>query len=93
MHPSVLAEAYNRPYIPYLLGQKGAASLTQYYGIQQIKGQIKNKKLSMLFLRNGLFAREPTKVLFKTISATIKPFDFCKIKQGQPTIGMLLVDC
>ncbi|HEN9898242.1 TPA: D-alanyl-lipoteichoic acid biosynthesis protein DltD [Streptococcus agalactiae] len=44
MHPSVLAEAYKRPYIPYLLGQKGAASLTQYYGIQQIKGQIKNKK-------------------------------------------------
>lgn len=23
MHPSVIAEAYHRPYIPYLLGQRG----------------------------------------------------------------------
>ncbi|MCS4487855.1 D-alanyl-lipoteichoic acid biosynthesis protein DltD [Streptococcus sciuri] len=43
-HPSMLAEAYNRSYTPYLLGQKGAASLTQYFGMQQISSQMRNKK-------------------------------------------------
>lgn len=44
MHPSVLSEAYNRKYTPFLLGLKGAESLTQYFGMQQIKSEIKNKK-------------------------------------------------
>lgn len=44
MHPSVLAEAYNRGYTPYLLGQRGAASLTQYFGIQQIIPQMTNEQ-------------------------------------------------
>ncbi|VUX09907.1 Uncharacterised protein [Streptococcus pasteurianus] len=30
MHPSVLAEKYHRNYTPYLLGQRGSASLTHY---------------------------------------------------------------
>ena len=46
MHPSVLAEAYHRNYTPYLLGQAGAASLTQYFGMQQFKDQLKNKEIS-----------------------------------------------
>lgn len=44
MHPSVLAEAYKRPYIPYLLGQKGAASLTHFFGIQQLGKELDHKK-------------------------------------------------
>ncbi|MDG3131936.1 D-alanyl-lipoteichoic acid biosynthesis protein DltD [Streptococcus suis] len=44
LHPSVLAEAYRRDYIPYLLGQRGAASLTQYFGMQQIKPYLINGK-------------------------------------------------
>lgn len=32
-HPAVLAEKYNRSYRPYLLGQGGAASLNQYFGM------------------------------------------------------------
>ncbi|HCN74736.1 D-alanyl-lipoteichoic acid biosynthesis protein DltD [Pseudolactococcus plantarum] len=44
MHPSVLAEAYHRKYTPFLLGLKGAESLTQYFGMQQIKPELKNKK-------------------------------------------------
>ncbi|MBP2624173.1 D-alanyl-lipoteichoic acid biosynthesis protein DltD [Streptococcus oricebi] len=43
MHPAVLAEAYQRPYRPYFLGQRGAASLTQYYGMQQILPQLEQK--------------------------------------------------
>ena len=45
MHPSVLAERYNRDYTPYLLGQRGAASLTQYFGMQQILPQLEKKSV------------------------------------------------
>lgn len=45
MHPSVLAERYNRSYRPYLLGQRGAASLTQYFGMQQILPAIEKKSV------------------------------------------------
>ena len=44
MHPAVLAEKYNRSYRPYFLGQAGAASLNQYFGLQQILPEIENKQ-------------------------------------------------
>jgi len=44
MHPAVLAEAYKRNYRPFLLGLKGAESLTHFFGMQQIQKQIKNKQ-------------------------------------------------
>ena len=44
MHPAVLAEKYNRSYRPYFLGQAGAASLNQYFGMQQILPEIENKQ-------------------------------------------------
>ena len=43
-HPAVLAEKYNRSYRPYLLGQRGAASLNQYFGMQQILSELENKQ-------------------------------------------------
>ncbi|MGT2951677.1 D-alanyl-lipoteichoic acid biosynthesis protein DltD [Streptococcus cuniculi] len=43
MHPSVLAEKYDRPYRPYLLGQRGAASLNQYFGMQQMLPELENQ--------------------------------------------------
>ena len=43
MHPAVLSEKYKRNYRPYFLGQRGAASLTQYFGMQQMLSQIENK--------------------------------------------------
>ena len=39
-----LAEKYHRPYRPYFLGQAGAASLNQYFGLQQILPEIENKQ-------------------------------------------------
>ena len=36
MHPAVLAEKYDRSYRPYFLGQRGAASFNQYFGMQQM---------------------------------------------------------
>ena len=44
MHPGVLAEKYNRSYRPYFMGQAGAASLSQYFGMQQITPELKNKQ-------------------------------------------------
>ena len=44
MHPAVLAEKYSRPYRPYFLGQAGAASLNQYFGLQQILPEIEGKQ-------------------------------------------------
>ena len=44
MHPAVLAEKYSRPYRPYFLGQAGAASLNQYFGLQQILPEIEEKQ-------------------------------------------------
>lgn len=44
MHPSVIAEAYQRSYTPYLLGQKGAASLTHYFASQEISEAFEGKK-------------------------------------------------
>ena len=43
-HPAVLAEKYNRSYRPYLLGQRGAASLNQYFGMQQMLSEIEDKQ-------------------------------------------------
>ncbi|MCM0582981.1 D-alanyl-lipoteichoic acid biosynthesis protein DltD [Weissella diestrammenae] len=60
MHPSVLAEGYHRNYRPFLLGLKGAESLTHYFGMQQIKQQLKNKQAVFVispqwFIREGQF--------------------------------------
>lgn len=42
LHPAVLAEKYDRNYRPYFLGQRGAASLNQYFSMQQIAPQLEN---------------------------------------------------
>lgn len=42
LHPAVLAEKYDRNYRPYFIGQRGAASLNQYLGMQQMLPELKN---------------------------------------------------
>ena len=42
VHPAVLAEKYDRNYGPYFLGERGAASLNQYFGMQQILPELKD---------------------------------------------------
>lgn len=44
MHPSVLAERYKRSYRPFLIGKRGSASLSHYYGMQQITNEMQKKK-------------------------------------------------
>lgn len=43
-HPSVLAAKYHRSYRPFLLGARGSQSLTQFFVMQSINQQLKNKK-------------------------------------------------
>ena len=43
-HPFVLAQKYKRPYRPFLLGAMGAQSLSQFFGMQEINAQLKDKK-------------------------------------------------
>ncbi len=78
MHPSVLADAYQREYTPYLLGQRGAASLTQYFGMQQIGAHLKIVRLSMLFLLNGFHPKGHHLRHLNNILVVIKPLIFCK---------------
>ncbi|GHU38226.1 D-alanyl-lipoteichoic acid biosynthesis protein DltD [Bacilli bacterium] len=61
MHPSILSEAYKRDYTPFLLGLKGAESLTHYFGIQQIQPQLKGKQAVFIispqwFVKDGQVA-------------------------------------
>lgn len=44
MHPSVLANKYKRPYIPYLVGKRGTQSLSHYFGLQQMSPYMEQKK-------------------------------------------------
>ncbi|BDR56049.1 D-alanyl-lipoteichoic acid biosynthesis protein DltD [Xylocopilactobacillus apis] len=44
MHPSVLAQKYDRSYRPFLLGAKGTQSLVQFLTMQTVTKQLKNKK-------------------------------------------------
>lgn len=44
LHPSVIAEKYNRNYRPFLLGGPGSQSLAQYIGMQGTAKQLENKK-------------------------------------------------
>ncbi|MBM7616594.1 D-alanine transfer protein [Weissella uvarum] len=44
MHPAVLADRYHRGYRPFLLGQKGATSLTHYFAMQQMLPEIQHRQ-------------------------------------------------
>ncbi|MGO2742789.1 MAG: D-alanyl-lipoteichoic acid biosynthesis protein DltD [Pseudolactococcus laudensis] len=57
MHPSILSEAYKRDYTPFLLGLKGAESLTHYFGLQQIKPQL-NRKQAVFVISPQWFVKE-----------------------------------
>lgn len=59
MHPSVLAQKYHRNYRPFLLGSAGSQSLSQFWGMQGINQQLKNKKVVFVispqwFVKKGI---------------------------------------
>ncbi|WP_251716383.1 D-alanyl-lipoteichoic acid biosynthesis protein DltD [Lactobacillus agrestimuris] len=44
LHPSIIADKYNRNYRPFLLGGPGSQSLAQFIGMQGTSKELKNKK-------------------------------------------------
>ena len=72
MHPGVLAEKYNRSYRPYFMGQAGAASLSQYFGMQQITPELKNKQAVFVISPTVVYkSRIMTRLFFKLILTMI----------------------
>lgn len=58
-HPSVLAQKYDRPYEPYLLGAPGTQSLTHFFMLNSMEKELKNKKVVFVispqwFVKDGV---------------------------------------
>ena len=66
MHPAVLAEKYNRPYRPYFMGQAGAASLSQYFGLQQITSELENKQAVFVISPQWFTKEDHDPTIFQT---------------------------
>lgn len=82
MHPSVLAEAYKRPYIPYLLGQKGAASLTHFFGIQQLGKELDHKKAVYVISPQWFVAKGANAGAFQNYFSIGQLVDFLQTQTG-----------
>ena len=66
MHPGVLAEKYNRSYRPYFMGQAGAASLSQYFGMQQITPELNNKQAVFVISPQWFTKEDHDPTIFQT---------------------------
>ena len=82
MHPSVIAEAYNRSYTPYLLGQRGSASLTHFYGIQQINNELKNKQAVYFISPQWFTAKGANAAAFQSYFSSGQAIDFLQSQTG-----------
>lgn len=82
MHPSVLAERYNRSYRPYLLGQKGSTSLSHYFGMQQIGNQIKNKKAVYVISPQWFVPKGTSPIAFQQYFSSEQLADFLLNQTG-----------
>lgn len=63
MHPSMLAEKYDRNYRPFLLGQAGTESLTHYLGMQEMTPAL-HKKQAVFVISQQWFTKRNTKWAF-----------------------------
>ncbi|MGT2923966.1 D-alanyl-lipoteichoic acid biosynthesis protein DltD [Streptococcus caviae] len=84
MHPSVLAQAYHRNYRPYLLGQKGAASLTHYFGIQQISKELENKQAVYIISPQWFVPEGANSHAFQNYFSSSQFVDFLQNQTGSP---------
>ena len=66
MHPAVLAEKYDRSYRPYFMGQAGATSLSQYFGMQQITSELENKQAVFVISPQWFTKEDHDPTIFQT---------------------------
>lgn len=82
MNPAILAQGYNRGYRPYMLGERGSASLTQYFGMQQIEAEMRGKK-AVYVVSPQWFTKEGTSpAAFAKFFSTSQLTDFLLNQKG-----------
>lgn len=84
MHPSVLSEAYKRNYTPFLLGLKGAESLTHYFGMQQIKPELQNKKAVFVISPQWFVKQGQNPAAFNFYYASDQGYHFLEYAKNTP---------
>ena len=82
MHPAVLAEKYNRSYRPYFMGQAGAASLSQYFGMQQITSELENKQAVFVISPQWFTKEDHDPTIFQTYFNNDQLTAFLKNQSG-----------
>lgn len=82
MHPSVLAERYDRNYRPFLLGSRGTQSLTQYYTMQTISTQMKQRKAVFIISPQWFVAQGTRKDAFSFYYSKLQTVDWLQQVQG-----------
>lgn len=84
LHPSVLSEAYQRPYTPFLLGLQGAESLTHYFSMQQINTELENKQ-AVFFISPQWFTKKGQgPISFNYYFASDQGYRFLETAQNIP---------
>ncbi|MDG3141293.1 D-alanyl-lipoteichoic acid biosynthesis protein DltD [Streptococcus suis] len=82
MNPAILAQGYDRGYRPYMLGERGSASLTHYLGMQQMEAGISGKK-AVYVVSPQWFTREGTSpAAFAKFFSTSQLTDFLLNQKG-----------
>ena len=76
MHPSVLAQKYHRTYRPFLLGGPGSQSLSQYFGLQEINGQMKHKKAVFIISPQWFVKQGANPLAFSLYYSNLQAVDF-----------------
>lgn len=82
MHPSILSEAYKRDYTPFLLGLKGAESLTHYFGMQQIRPQLTAKQAVFVISPQWFVKDGQVSGAFNAYYASDQGYNFLKYSTG-----------
>ncbi|AVK63135.1 D-alanyl-lipoteichoic acid biosynthesis protein DltD [Lactobacillus sp. CBA3606] len=82
MHPSVLADKYQRNYRPFLLGARGTQSLTQYFVMQSVKKQLTNKKAVFVISPQWFVPKGTRKDAFGYYYSPLQTTDWLQTEQN-----------
>lgn len=75
-HPSVLAEKYNRPYRPFLLGAAGTQSLSQFLMLQSMSKDLKGKKAVFIISPQWFVDKGVSKEMFALYYSPLQTYQW-----------------
>ncbi|WP_367300695.1 D-alanyl-lipoteichoic acid biosynthesis protein DltD [Leuconostoc carnosum] len=85
MHPTMLAEKYDRNYRPFLLGQAGTESLTHYLSMQEMQPAL-HKKQAVFVVSQQWFTKKQSKLAFSEFYSPLQTLNWLKsIQHITPT--------